>query len=76
MLRRGQVVSQAKLEQVFMADGVRRIAVGDGPLRGALFLPPGTVAHPGVLLAAESSKWDLLVQAIGGIMKPGSGAAT
>jgi dienelactone hydrolase len=55
LLRRGQVVSLAKLEQVFMADGVRRIAVRDGPLRGALFLPSGGAAHPGVLVVGGSN---------------------
>ena len=54
LLRRGQFLSQAKLEQVFAADGVRRIPVRDGSLRGVLFVPAGAGPHPGVLVVGGS----------------------
>jgi dienelactone hydrolase len=54
LLRKGEAVAGAKLEQVSMADGVRRVPIHDGRLRGILFLPPGEERHRGVLVVGGS----------------------
>jgi dienelactone hydrolase len=52
--RNGQEVSSTQLEQVVVADGVQRIPVHDGALRGVLFVPEGKQARPGVLVVGGS----------------------
>lgn len=39
--RDGQILTQHTNERRFMADGVQRVPVRDGRLRGTLFIPPG-----------------------------------
>jgi dienelactone hydrolase len=55
LLRQGQEVSSAQLEQMMVADGVERMPVHDGALRGVYFAPPGTQRHPGVLVVGGSN---------------------
>jgi pimeloyl-ACP methyl ester carboxylesterase len=50
----GKVLATARLTRLFIAPGVKRIAVRDGPLRGTLFLPAGRGSHPGVLVLGGS----------------------
>ena len=45
----------ARLEQVAIAEGVQRIPVHDGALRGIFFVPPGAERHPGVLVLGGSN---------------------
>jgi len=54
LLRKGERLSTARLEQVALAEGVVRTPVHDGDLRGMLFLPPGNARHPGVLVLGGS----------------------
>lgn len=54
LLRKGEHLSTARLEQVTLAEGVARVPVRDGDLRGMLFLPPGNARHPGVLVLGGS----------------------
>jgi len=54
-LERGKnQIATAKLEQVFIADGIQRVELHDGPLRGRLFLPKGSGPHPAVLVLGGS----------------------
>ena len=54
-LMRGSVqLASARLEQIPIAEGVERIGLHDGELRGTLFLPPGKDRHPGVLVLGGS----------------------
>ncbi len=54
-LMRGKTqLGAATLEQVSLADGVKRVTLHDGALRGTLFLPPGNGPHPGVLVLGGS----------------------
>lgn len=54
-LRRGATaVSNAQLEQVALADGVERVTLHEGSLRGLLFVPPGKGPHPGILVLGGS----------------------
>jgi len=46
-----QSLTSVTFEKWYMADGVRRIPVRDGRLRGTLFLPPGEGPFPGKKLA-------------------------
>jgi dienelactone hydrolase len=55
LLRGGERVASARLEQIAIADGVERIPVGDGGLRGVLFIPAGKERHPGVLVVGGSN---------------------
>jgi dienelactone hydrolase len=55
LLRKGREVSTADLEQVTVADGVQRVPVHEGDLRGVLFVPPGKERHPGVLVVGGSN---------------------
>ncbi len=48
------VLSTAHLEQIGIADGVERVTVHDGVLRGLLFVPPGNMPHPGILVLGGS----------------------
>ena len=54
LVRKGEQLATARLEQVTFAEGVQRIPVHDGDLRGVLFLPPGNARHPGVLVVGGS----------------------
>ncbi|XP_030628459.1 acyl-coenzyme A thioesterase 1-like [Chanos chanos] len=45
----GEVLAQEINTRRFMADGVRRIPVKDGRIRGCLFLPPGPGPFPAVI---------------------------
>jgi dienelactone hydrolase len=47
LLRQGKEAASAHLEQIGMADGVKRIEVHDGSLRGSLFVPSDVGQHPG-----------------------------
>jgi dienelactone hydrolase len=51
--RNGQTVSSTDLEQLSIADGVKRVEV-KGDLHGMLFVPPGDGPHPGVLVVGGS----------------------
>jgi dienelactone hydrolase len=54
LIRKGATLSSARLEQVALAEGVQRVPLHDGDLRGMLFLPPGSQRHPGVLVLGGS----------------------
>ncbi|MGB7758602.1 MAG: acyl-CoA thioesterase/bile acid-CoA:amino acid N-acyltransferase family protein [Bryobacteraceae bacterium] len=54
LVRKGEQLATARLEQLAIAEGVERIPVHDGDLRGVLFLPPGNARHPGVLALGGS----------------------
>jgi dienelactone hydrolase len=54
LMRGTEVVSTAHLEQAAIADGVRRVTLHDGPLRGLFFIPPGKGPHPGILVLGGS----------------------
>jgi dienelactone hydrolase len=51
--RNGQTVSSADLEQLSIADGVKRVEIKGG-LHGILFVPPEAGPHPGVLVLGGS----------------------
>jgi hypothetical protein len=53
LIRNGQQVASAQMEQLSIADGVRRITI-DGQLHGVLLLPNTTGPHPGVLVVGGS----------------------
>jgi len=53
LLRNGQKVASAQLEQCGLADGVQRINI-EGQLRGVLLLPNSSGPHPGVLVLGGS----------------------
>jgi len=55
LLRKGQQIGRAQLEQIFLGDGVMRIPVREGALRGVLYIPPGNEPHPGVLVVGGSN---------------------
>jgi dienelactone hydrolase len=48
LVRNGQPVAKARLEQLMMAQGVKQITL-EGQLHGILFLPNTSGPHPGVL---------------------------
>jgi dienelactone hydrolase len=54
LLRGKTQLAATSLQQVSLAEGVERIPVRDGDLRGALFLPPGSGRHPAVLVLGGS----------------------
>jgi dienelactone hydrolase len=54
MMRQGKQVAAARLEQLAIGEGVERIPVHDGSLRGTLFVPAGKGRHPGVLVVGGS----------------------
>ena len=54
LLRKGQPAAGARLEQLALAEQVRRINV-KGPLHGALFEPGTEGPHPGVLVLGGSN---------------------
>ena len=43
-----QLLSSATFQKWYMADGVKRIPVREGRIRGTLFIPPGEGPFPGV----------------------------
>jgi dienelactone hydrolase len=47
-------LAATSMEQVSLAEGVERVRLYDGSLRGTLFLPPGNTPHPGVLVLGGS----------------------
>ena len=53
LIRKGQPVANAQMEQLSVADGVRRITV-NGQLHGVLLLPNTPGRHPGVLVVGGS----------------------
>ncbi len=55
LMRKGSKLASAQLEQVSLADGVRRIPVQDGKLRGILFVPAGSERHPAVMVVGGSN---------------------
>jgi dienelactone hydrolase len=54
LMRGNTQLAAASLQQKPVAEGVERVAVHDGALRGTLFLPPGKERHPGVLVLGGS----------------------
>ncbi|XP_078366122.1 acyl-coenzyme A thioesterase 5-like [Oculina patagonica] len=44
-----QPIARSSLEKFYMAEGVQRIPVREGRVRGTLFLPPGKGPFPGVI---------------------------
>jgi dienelactone hydrolase len=54
LLRGNAQLASASMEQIPIAEGVERVALHEGALRGMLFLPPGTGRHPGVLVLGGS----------------------
>jgi dienelactone hydrolase len=55
LLRQGRELSAAHLEQVTLAEGVERLPIREGGLRGTLFVPAGKERHPGVLVVGGSN---------------------
>lgn len=55
LLRKGKEAASAHLEQVVLAEGVQRIRVHEGVLRGTLLVPPGAGRHPAVLVVGGSN---------------------
>ncbi len=53
MLKNAEVAS-ARLEQAPIAEGVERVIIRYGDVRGTLFRPPGNEKHPGVLVLGGS----------------------
>ncbi|XP_047006996.1 acyl-coenzyme A thioesterase 1 isoform X1 [Ictalurus punctatus] len=45
----GQILTEETNERRFMADGVQRVPVRHGRLRGTLFIPPGEGPFPGII---------------------------
>jgi dienelactone hydrolase len=54
LMRGNTQLAAASLQQKPVAEGVERVTVHDGALRGTLFLPPGKERHPGVLVLGGS----------------------
>ena len=54
LLRGNQPVASAQVEQVVLADGVRRLQVSDNGLRGVFLVPPGSDRHRAVLVVGGS----------------------
>lgn len=54
LLRGNTQLGMARLEQAPAADGVQRIILREGRLRGTLSVPPGSDKHPGVLVLGGS----------------------
>ncbi len=54
LLRQGKEAASAHLEQIGIADGVRRVELHEGSLRGTLLVPPGANPHPAVLVVGGS----------------------
>lgn len=54
LLRGKEEIGAAKFEQTAIAEGVQRVTVHDGRLRGVLFVPEGAKRGPGVLVLGGS----------------------
>jgi dienelactone hydrolase len=54
LIRGSAQLAAASLEQTSLAEGVERVRLHDGSLRGTLFLPPGNSPHPGILVLGGS----------------------
>ncbi len=54
LMRGGEQLAATHLQQVSMAEGVTRVSLHEGALRGTLFLPPGLDRHPAVLVLGGS----------------------
>jgi dienelactone hydrolase len=54
LIRRSAQLAAASMEQTSLAEGVERVRLHDGSLRGTLFLPPGNSPHPGILVLGGS----------------------
>ena len=54
LMRGSAQLAAAHLEQVPMAEGVQRVVLHEGALRGTLFLPSGAGRHAGVLVLGGS----------------------
>ena len=55
LLRKNQPVAAAQLQQVTLADGVRRLPVSEDGLRGVFLIPPGSDRHRAVLVVGGSN---------------------
>jgi dienelactone hydrolase len=55
LLRKGQKLSSARLEQIVLGEGVRHQAVRDEGLRGFFFTPAGEEHHPAILVVPGSN---------------------
>ncbi len=53
LVRKGQQVAGAQMQQLAVADGLQRITI-DGQLHGVLLVPNSTGPHPGVLVVGGS----------------------
>jgi dienelactone hydrolase len=54
LMLKGAELASTRLEQASIAEGVERVIIRYGDLRGTLFRPPGTDRHPGVLVLGGS----------------------
>lgn len=54
LMRGATVVATAHLEQAGIADGIERVTLHEGSLRGVLFVPTGKGPHPGILVLGGS----------------------
>ena len=45
-----QPLSSGTFQKSYMADGVKRVPVREGRIRGTLFLPPGDGPFPGIFI--------------------------
>ncbi len=54
LMRGSALISTTHLEQAAIADGVTRVTLHEGSLRGVLFVPPGNGTHPGILVVGGS----------------------
>ncbi len=50
----GRTLAHAEFQRSLLAPGVERIAVHDGRLRGALFVPPGKSRRPAIIILGGS----------------------
>jgi dienelactone hydrolase len=55
LMRNGEKIAGARLEQASVAEGVRRIPVHEGDLRGILFVPAGSERHRAVMVVGGSN---------------------
>jgi dienelactone hydrolase len=54
LMLKGAELGSARLEEATVAEGVERVIIRYGDLRGTLFRPPGNGQHPGVLVLGGS----------------------
>jgi dienelactone hydrolase len=55
LVRKGEKIADAHLEQDSIAEGVRRIPLHEGDLRGIFFAPAGSERHPAVMIVGGSN---------------------